>query len=61
MNDENRMRMFCSITNPLLKKIIGNYYYTIHVILIISGCIVLLFSCNIGYLLINSISKHLTP
>lgn len=52
MDTENRMRMFCSITNPLLKKIIGNYYYTIHVILIILGCIVLLFSSNIGYLLV---------
>ena len=52
MNDENRMRMFCNITNPLLKKIIGNYYYTIHVILISLGCIVLLFSSNIGYLLV---------
>jgi len=52
MDSENRMRMFCNITNPLLKKIIGNYYYTIHVILIILGCIVLLFSSNIGYLLV---------
>lgn len=52
MDSENRMRMFCRITNPLLKKIIGNYYYSIHVILIILGCIVLLFSSNIGYLLV---------
>jgi len=51
-NNENRMRMFCNITNPLLKKIIGSYYYSIHVILIILGCLVLLFSNNIGYLLV---------
>ena len=51
-NTENRMRNFCRITNPFLKKIIGSYYFIIHVILIILGCIVLLFSNNIKYLLI---------
>jgi hypothetical protein len=51
-NTENRMRNFCLITNPFLKKLIGSYYFSIHVILIILGCIVLLFSNNIKYLLI---------
>ena len=46
------MRIFCKNINPFLKRIIGHYYYIIHIILISLGCIVLLFSTNIFYLLI---------
>jgi hypothetical protein len=50
--EKNIIRQLCRISNPILKNIIGNYYYTIHVILILFGCIILLFSTNIFYLLI---------
>lgn len=50
--EKNRMRIFCRDLNPFLKKNIGVYYYVIHVILIFLGCIILLFSSNIFYLLI---------
>jgi hypothetical protein len=50
--EKNKMRNVCLITNALMKKIIGSYYFIIHIILIFLGCIVLLFSSNIFYLLI---------
>jgi hypothetical protein len=50
--EKNKMRIFCRNLNPFLKKIFGLYYYIIHVILIFLGCIILLFSSNIIYLLI---------
>ena len=50
--DKNIMRNFCAISNPILKQTIGGYYFIIHIILILSGCIILLFTQNICYLLI---------
>lgn len=50
--NKNIMRNFCAISNPFLKQTIGSYYFIIHIILILSGCIILLFTQNIWYLLI---------
>jgi hypothetical protein len=50
--EKNIMRHFCSITNPILKQTIGSYYFIIHIVLIALGCIILLFTQNIWYLLI---------
>jgi len=48
----NIMRDFCAISNPILKQTIGSYYFCIHIILILLGCMILLFTQNIYYLLI---------
>ena len=50
--EKNPMRKFCAVTNPILKQIIGKYYVIAHIIIIFLGCIVILFSNNIYYLLI---------
>jgi len=52
IKEKNIIDESCSIINPIIKKTIGVYYYIIHLVIILFGASILVFSNNIWYLLI---------
>jgi hypothetical protein len=50
--EKNPMRKLYTTMNPILKQVIGKYYFVAHIIIIFLGSTVILFSNNIYYLLI---------